>query len=285
MQHPFSALAPEYEKLLASAKVQPSRRAEVNGVCRRLLKDKAVYCIIAEKTSVPAAFIMALNEREDSGRLDRYLGNGQPLNRKTTLVPKGRGPFIAQPPQNFIDGALDALHLDGLDAAGAKHGGWTWPLMAYEAELWNGFGYRARGIPSPYVFGATTVQRAGKFVADHVYSSSTMDPQLGVIAIVEGLIALDQSLSIDAAPARAPDADSLPDHVVAQAPEGLGGSVAGVKVLQADLNKLGFGPIDVDGSYGRETRAAVRAFQIKHGLQADGYAGRQTLPVLMAAAA
>jgi peptidoglycan hydrolase-like protein with peptidoglycan-binding domain len=74
------------------------------------------------------------------------------------------------------------------------------------------------------------------------------------------------------------------EHVIGITPEGLGGSLEGVKALQADLNKLGFGPIDVDGSYGRQTRSAVKAFQLKHGLKADGFAGRtETLPAIEAA--
>jgi len=59
----------------------------------------------------------------------------------------------------------------------------------------------------------------------------------------------------------------------------------GVKTLQASLVELGFampvstkqGKISADGIYGAETTKVVRDFQNKHGLSADGVAGRDTL--------
>ena len=47
--------------------------------------------------------------------------------------------------------------------------------------------------------------------------------------------------------------------------------------LQRALNALGADPqLGVDGSYGRQTVAAVRAFQTKAGITADGIAGPAT---------
>jgi peptidoglycan hydrolase-like protein with peptidoglycan-binding domain len=61
-----------------------------------------------------------------------------------------------------------------------------------------------------------------------------------------------------------------------------------VEILQQALIDLGFAmPVSTgagdhapDGIYGRETSAAVRDFQRRHGLQVDGEAGRQTLKKL-----
>jgi murein L,D-transpeptidase YcbB/YkuD len=51
--------------------------------------------------------------------------------------------------------------------------------------------------------------------------------------------------------------------------------------LQADLNKLGTSPALVtDGVYGNATKAAVARFQADHALEADGWAGPQTLPAI-----
>jgi len=49
-----------------------------------------------------------------------------------------------------------------------------------------------------------------------------------------------------------------------------------VKALQARLQALGFNPGPIDGIFGAGTDAAVRAFQISRGLQADGIAGPLT---------
>jgi lysozyme family protein len=271
----YDAIAPGYENLLSGVKIMPNRRDEVSRACVRLLQNRSVYAEVGQRARVPTALLMALNYREDSGRLDCYLGNGQPLNHRTTIVPIGRGPF-----PNWVAGALDALHLDGLDKVADLPGGWTWARLCFEAELWNGFGYRARGIPSPYVFGATNAQRPGKFPRDHVFDPTMMDPQLGVVAIILGLIELDPSLSL---------ADPISSIVAAPShnpslPEGFGGSIDGVKILQSDLNALGFGQIDVDGSYGRQTRAAVRGFQIKFSRKRnDGIADSATLNAIQSA--
>ena len=46
-----------------------------------------------------------------------------------------------------------------------------------------------------------------------------------------------------------------------------------VKLLQ---KLLGFTGTDIDGRFGDKTLAAVRAYQLAHGLQVDGKAGTQT---------
>lgn len=57
---------------------------------------------------------------------------------------------------------------------------------------------------------------------------------------------------------------------------------SGTRALQAALNRLGADPqLDEDGINGDKTRAAVRAFQRKHGLKVDGVAGeRETWPAI-----
>lgn len=49
-----------------------------------------------------------------------------------------------------------------------------------------------------------------------------------------------------------------------------------VRQLQEQLKKAGFDPGAINGTFGPETEAAVRAFQQAKGLQLDGIAGQQT---------
>lgn len=55
-----------------------------------------------------------------------------------------------------------------------------------------------------------------------------------------------------------------------------GSSGSDVKNLQTLLNKNGYN-LDVDGSFGAKTQAAVRDYQSKNGLDVDGIAGVQTM--------
>lgn len=53
-----------------------------------------------------------------------------------------------------------------------------------------------------------------------------------------------------------------------------------VRWIQESMNALGYGVLRVDGDYGQKTKDAVRKFQEKHGLEADGWAGKVTGAVI-----
>lgn len=126
------------------------------------------YDQVEAATGIPWYAVAAWDMREESFRHDKYLGNGDPLNRKSVHVPAGRGPFAT-----WYAGAIDALTLEGF--AKIKH--WDIVTTLIESEIYNGSGYKARGIPSPYVYAGTSIQVAGKFIKDGVYSSTTWDTQ------------------------------------------------------------------------------------------------------------
>src|SRR5687767_12868602 len=84
-----------------------------------------------------------------------------------TCVPRGRGPF-----KSWEAGAYDALvTLKKLN----KVIDWRLEKILYHSERYNGWGYHFRGLPSPYIWGGSTIQRRGKFVADCKFSSTTWD--------------------------------------------------------------------------------------------------------------
>src|ERR1700752_4381767 len=133
----FEKLEPDYARLAASASVKPSRESELRSACVRLLRDKALYQRVEQLTHVPAAALMALAEREMTGNTHCYLGNGQRLTMRTTLVPKGRGP-LPDTPAGFVAGCFGALAIDKLDQVYKLAGGWSLPRFCYESEEWNG---------------------------------------------------------------------------------------------------------------------------------------------------
>ena len=73
----------------------------------KLVSGKSFYKKVQDETGIPMAFVAAIHSRElasDVGVFKAYLGNGQPLNKVTTIVPKKRGPF-----KSWHEGAIDAL--------------------------------------------------------------------------------------------------------------------------------------------------------------------------------
>ena len=64
-----------------------------------------------------------------------------------------------------------------------------------------------------------------------------------------------------------------------------GSTGTAVKTLQTNLKQLGFYTAYVDGSFGATTESAVKAFQKKYGLTADGVAGSATLKKIESAVA
>ena len=182
----YSTKWPEYAKQWDRMTINKSRLNEFGHLAARLLANKTRYVSIEHTTTVPWWLTAVLHLRESDANFNTYLGNGQSLRRKTTIVPRGRGPF-----DSFEAGAIDALKLDGL--VNVKD--WRIEKALFWTESFNGAGYHVRGLPSPYVFGGTSIQRPGKFVRDGVFNSQVMDPQPGTAPILKTLAAMDHTIT------------------------------------------------------------------------------------------
>ena len=181
----FRDFKDDYEHNWAGLHIRKERAEEVRKEADRLLKGKAAYQKVEAKTGVPWWFVGLCHYRESHYNFNTYLGNGQPLNKVTTIVPIGRGPFVG--PDAFVDGAIDALKIEGFPGSTD----WSIARTLFRLEGFNGYGYHSRGVNSPYLYGGSTVYgppeaRAGKFVADHVFDASVVDKQLGTAPILEG---------------------------------------------------------------------------------------------------
>lgn len=160
------------------ASILPGRLNEMKHVADLIMKYKPdFYDPVERATHVPWYVTGAIDCREENFNHGGYLGNGDPLYRTTTHVPKGRGPF-----KTWYDGAIDAFHLDGMDHL-PVNGHWDIVTALIKCEGYNGLGYAAKGLPSPYVWGGTNVQKPGKYVSDGHFSSTAWDNQPGVAAI------------------------------------------------------------------------------------------------------
>jgi lysozyme family protein/peptidoglycan hydrolase-like protein with peptidoglycan-binding domain len=261
-----------YETNWAKLEIRPERVPEVQRQAQRLMQGKSTYLKVEARTGVPWWFVGLCHYRESSFNFETYLGNGQPLGMVTTKVPKGRGPFTG--PNAFLDGAIDALRLVGF--VGATD--WGIARVLYRLEGFNGYGYHRRGVNSPYLYGGSTCygppQRAGKFVADHVFDPAVVDTQLGTAVILKALMALDQTITFGVAPQPTPGLAPQPDDELA-------GSVLW---LQQSLNRLaGNTQLAEDGKNGPRTMAAVSQFQQDHGLPDTGIADAATIAAIQRA--
>lgn len=132
----------------------------------------------AEGKTVPWWFIAVAHYRESNADFNTYLGNGQDLDKKTTIVPKGRGPF-----ETWEAGAYDALV--NCPPFPAKNKDWTIGGSLAMLEAYNGPGYANKGLPSPYIWSGTDQYEKGKYTADGKFDADAVDQQLGCAGILK----------------------------------------------------------------------------------------------------
>jgi len=177
---------PEYAKQWDSMKLRPTWEANLRKIALRLFKAKDRYIATEKATGVPWYMIAVIHERESSQNWKTQLGQGDPLNRVSTHIPRGRGPF-----NTWEEGAYDAL-------VTLKHFNkiidWRLEKILYYLELYNGWGYHNHNVPSAYLWAGTTIYLRGKYVADGVWSATAADSQPGCAALIKCLMELDPTI-------------------------------------------------------------------------------------------
>lgn len=273
--HPFPVLAAEYESWVAQMRPRPECVALIDRVARRLTNPTALARLdhVRAATEIPIAVQATIGERECGFDFTKNWGQGDPLTAPSKNVPRGRPPLGAPPndhfPVTWEFAALDAFTVcDKLNVITVP--AWNLPYACWKWEGYNGFGYRAHGIRTPYVVGGTNLQQPGKYVTDGQYDANHMDTQLGCLPIAKRMIELVPSLSFGAAIAMIEAPSVVP--AVLPVPLGVGGSLTGTKWIQSQANLILNlrPPLDVDGSLGRKTRAAVRDMEKLFRLPEDG---------------
>ena len=157
-----------------------SRGAEFKKVADKLIAPEAKkrYQAVEALTRVPWWFIAVVHQREASQSWEANLAQGDPWNKKSTNVPKGRGPF-----NSWEEAAVDAL--TKCSPYAAKNKDWSPGGALTMLEQYNGLGYFNKGIPSPYIWAGTNQYTKGKYIADHVFDPNAVDRQLGCAGLLK----------------------------------------------------------------------------------------------------
>jgi lysozyme family protein len=197
----FQKLKDEYRSLWQGMTIHPSKVPVIDRIARKLIASKPRYRSVAEQTGVPWAAIALIHQMECGGDWRLSLAQGDPWNKVSTHVPKGRGPF-----DSWEAAAIDALSIDGTDRVRS----WNIERLCYELEKYNGFGSRRKGIHTPYLWSASNHYGRGKYVADHVWDGNAVSGQVGAMPLLARMMALDPSIDVAPASAKPPEVAPAP---------------------------------------------------------------------------
>lgn len=177
-------LRDEYVRFFDRCRADPARRPNIEFYVARLRKHKATYGAVGAPLDIPWYFIGIIHGMESGFDFSSHLHNGDPLTARTVQEPAGH-PRAGEPPFTWTESATDALKLKKLDLVGAAN--WSLPRVLYALEAYNGFGYRPKGVPSPYLWSFSNLYAKGKYVADGVWNSESVSKQCGAGVMLRSL--------------------------------------------------------------------------------------------------
>ena len=204
MPEKFADIKDDYAEQWELMEIEPGKIQVLDTIARRLIAKKPTYQKVENQLGVPWFFIAVLHNRESSANFAGVLHNGEHIigtGRKTRLVPAGRGPF-----DTWEAAAIDALTLKGLH----RITDWSIERVCYEGERFNGWGYRNKGVPSAYLWSFSNIYKGGKYVADHVWSSTAKDQQAGIMPLLKRMMVLDPSIGFGKPSAPKPKPEAPP---------------------------------------------------------------------------
>lgn len=179
-------LAAEYVATFDAARIDPARLALIDRLGDRMLASADKYRQVGDALRIPWHFVGIVHCLEANANFGLHLHNGDSLMHRTVRVPAGRPPAsVAQPPFAWVTSAQDALTFMRLNTVTD----WSLPAYLYQLERYNGFGYRRRGLASPYLWSFSDRYLKGKFVKDGVFDPDAVSKQCGGAVLLKRLIA------------------------------------------------------------------------------------------------
>jgi lysozyme family protein len=167
-------LRTEYQKLYNQCVPSKEKLPEINGIIDVIVTNKSTYKLVSDSTGIPWYIIGIIHTEEGSLNFHTHLLNGDPLTARTVHDPAGR-PIKGYPPFTWEESAIDALKFYNfvplLDT--------SIPGLLFAFESLNGFGNRAHGINSPYLWAGSNNYTKGKFVADGTFDPNAVYNLIG----------------------------------------------------------------------------------------------------------
>ena len=182
----YDDLRDEYVEFFQRAQPRPERAGDLGFYLTRLNKHHDRYQAVGDPLGIPWYFIGCIHALEGGFDFNAHMFNGDPLTARTVRVPRGQPETL---PANGVsytweESATAAMRFKGFDL----DGDWSLPRLLYRWEGYNGFGYRSRGVPTPYLWSFSTLYDKGRFVADHQFDPNARSKQAGAATMVKGLI-------------------------------------------------------------------------------------------------
>ncbi len=180
----FDTLKSEYASFFASTELRAERSDLADWHKRVMLEYRPRYEAVERATGVPWFVIGSIHGLEASYNFRAHFHNGDfPLSARTRQVPVGR-PLKWSAPYEWEASARDALTLLGF----VGKNDWTLERTLYRLEAYNGFGYRRRGVSSPYLWSFSNHYESGKFVADGKFNANARSQQCGAATKIKMLV-------------------------------------------------------------------------------------------------
>ncbi len=180
----FSSLKQEYTTLFTTAEIKGGNEKTLAWHLSAMRTFRDRYESVGKSVGVPWYFIGAIHGLEASFNFMSHLHNGDfPLTGRTRQVPSGH-PLVWLPPADWESSAKDALKLLGFTGKSD----WTIERTLYRFEAYNGFGYRRKGVASPYLWSFSNHYENGKFVSDGRWNPKAKSQQCGAAVLIKSLV-------------------------------------------------------------------------------------------------
>ncbi len=293
-------LVAEYQGYFDQMAIRDTWKASVSSVAKFLIKPSVAkrYRVLAAEIGVPWWAIAIIHMMEASLNFDCHLHNGDPLTGKTVNHPRGR-PVDWKLGMTWEQSAADALTTGRHQLQNISD--WSIGNFLLVMEKYNGFGYRNRGLMSPYLWSGSTYFDKGKFVSDGKFDPDAESKQVGCAVLLRclidmGALSVGRSKKVETEPAAitgntATMSRGLPAYVASELQfpfnkpikeqfSGRGKAANAVTKIQEWCNAHHCNT-SIDNIYGTATTSAVTLFQARNNLPQTGEVDKLTWALLV----